>query len=179
MHQLPPLTLVLGGASSGKSLWAENLLLASGKSPVYLATAQAFDSEMDTKITRHQRRRGPDWRLLEAPLSVAPLFKTFTTDQVILLDCLTLWLSNLLMAGKDVEAEVATLQSAIAASPATTICVSNELGLGLVPDTALGRAFRDWQGQINQRFAESADSVVFVAAGLALPLKEPRPEVGA
>lgn len=175
----PAFTLVLGGASSGKSAWAERLVLSSQKSPVYLATAQAFDDEMTGKITKHQHRRGPEWQLMEAPLSVAPLLGSFTSSHIILLDCLTLWLSNQLMAEADIDSEITALLAAILACPAPVVCVSNELGLGLVPSTALGRSFRDWQGQLNQRFAAAADCVAFIAAGLPLPLKGPLPEVPA
>lgn len=170
-------TLVLGGASSGKSAWAERLVLATGKSPVYLATAQALDAEMDARLLVHQRRRGPEWQLIEEPLQLAPLFADFQPSQIILLDCLTLWLSNLMFNDRDIDTEIAGLISSLSTCPAQIVCVSNELGLGLVPDSAIGRAFRDWQGKLNQRVAAAADVVIFVAAGLPIPLKGKLPEV--
>ncbi len=166
---LSPLTLVLGGASSGKSAFAERLVLNAGRAPVYIATAQGRDAGMKAKISRHQARRGPEWQLFEAPLS--PRFDSFSTAQVVLLDCLTLWLSNVMAAGDDVESALTSLLLAVRGSAAPVVVVSNELGLGLVPETALGREFRDWQGAVNQRFAVAANRVVFVAAGLPLWLK--------
>ncbi len=167
------LTLILGGASSGKSLFAENLARATKKQPVYLATAQALDGEMEKKISRHRMRRGPEWALLEAPVSLAPLFCRFSSRQVVLLDCLTLWLSNLMHAARDIDDATDTLLCAIRDGDAETVAVSNETGLGLVPETQLGRRFRDAQGLLNQKFAAAADEVTFVAAGLPLCLKAP------
>ena len=171
--EFPHLTLVLGGASSGKSLWAEGLVLSSNRSPVYLATAEPSDREMSEKIVRHQERREENWQLIESPIDLAPYFKTVSSDHVILLDCLTLWLSNLMMAEKNVDFEITNLLESIANCSAPVVCVSNEIGLGMVPDNTLGRRFRDWQGQINQRFAAAANAVTFVAAGLPLVLKAP------
>lgn len=168
------LTLILGGASSGKSAFAERLALATGRAPVYLATGQAGDGEMSAKIARHQARRGPEWQLIEAPLDLAPALQTFDSGHVVLLDCLTLWLSNHLELNHNIEVKTEHLLAAIAASKTRVIAVSNEIGLGLVPAHALGRAFRDAQGLLNQRFAEAADTVTFVAAGLPLSLKAPR-----
>jgi adenosylcobinamide kinase/adenosylcobinamide-phosphate guanylyltransferase len=165
------LTLILGGASSGKSAYAERLALATGLSPVYLATGQAGDGEMLGKIARHQARRGPEWRLIEAPLDLASPRSALGAGHVVLLDCLTLWLSNHLELGHNIGEETARLIEAIAASKADVIAVSNELGLGLVPSTPLGRAFRDAQGVLNQRFGETANTVTFIAAGLPLSLK--------
>jgi len=167
------LTLILGGASSGKSAYAERLALATGRPPVYLATGQAGDGEMAAKIARHQARRGSEWQLFEAPLDLcAPL--QGLGKKVVLLDCLTLWLSNHLEAGNNIEAEAERLLSAIANSKSDVIAVSNEIGLGLVPAHALSRAFRDAQGRLNQRFAEAASTVTFITAGLPLPLKAPK-----
>ena len=164
------LTLILGGASSGKSAYAERRALASGRPPVYLATGQAGDGEMAAKITRHQARRGPEWQLIEAPLDLCtPLQGLGKT--VVLLDCLTLWLSNHLELNHNIAAETDSLLAAIASSKAEVIAVSNEIGLGLVPAHALSRAFRDAQGLLNQRFAEAAGTVTFIAAGLPLSLK--------
>lgn len=165
------LTLILGGASSGKSAYAEQLVLNAGQNPVYFATAPMGDSEMSDKILRHRARRGDEWSLVEAPLDLVTPLCTCTSRQIILLDCLTLWLSNLMADGHNIEAETTRLLKTIETSPAEIVVVSNELGLGLVPSTPLGRRFRDAQGQINQRFAEAAACVTFVAAGLPLSLK--------
>lgn len=165
------LTLILGGASSGKSAYAERLVLASEKQPVYLATAQVLDEEMTRKISKHRLRRGPEWVLVEAPIHLSPVLAKANTKQIILLDCLTLWLSNLMEAGQDVEAATTILLTAIENSSAEVIAVSNEIGLGLVPSSALGRKFRDAQGLLNQRFAAAAHNVSFIAAGLPLHLK--------
>ena len=167
------LTLILGGASSGKSAYAERLTLATGLTPVYLATGQARDGEMSDKIARHQARRGPEWQLFEAPLDLATPLQALTPNHIVLLDCLTLWLSNHLELKHNIEDETTTLLSAIRTSKAHVIAVSNEIGLGLVPASPLGRAFRDAQGLLNQRVAEAAGTVTFVAAGLPLSLKAP------
>lgn len=167
------LTLILGGASSGKSAYAERLTLASGKIPIYLATGQAHDAEMKEKIGRHQSRRGAEWQLIEAPLNLAAPLSSLSYNHVVLLDCLTLWLSNHLALNHNIDGETKALLKAISTCKANVIAVSNELGLGLVPSTQLGRAFRDAQGLLNQRFAEAADTVTFVAAGLPLSLKAP------
>ena len=173
----PPLTLVLGGASSGKSLWAEQLVLSANKPAVYLATAQAFDPEMQRKIEAHQARRGTEWSLFETAHDPAQALVNAPDNQVILLDCLTLWLSNLMHNKADIEAELTRLITALNTCKSPVVCVSNELGLGLVPDTSLGRKFRDWQGVINQRIAAQADLVTFVAAGLPMALKGELPQV--
>ena len=167
------LTLILGGASSGKSAFAERLALSKDLIPVYLATGRAMDGEMSDKIIRHQARRGPEWQLIEAPLDAKIALSAFSENHVVLLDCLTLWLSNHLELGHNIETETEALLSAISASRATVIAVSNEIGLGLVPSTPLGRSFRDAQGRLNQRFAEAASAVTFIAAGLPLSLKAP------
>lgn len=167
------LTLILGGASSGKSAYAERLVLATGLKPVYLATGQARDGEMSAKIARHQARRGSEWALIEAPLALGPPLSAVSSGQVVLLDCLTLWLSNHLELNHNIAEETENLLAAIRDCNGPVISVSNELGLGLVPATSLGRAFRDAQGLLNQRFAAAADTVTFVAAGLPLSLKGP------
>jgi len=176
MSDFPSLSLVLGGASSGKSAFAERLVLSAKQAPLYIATAQPYDNEMTRKIELHRARRGPEWQLYEAQLDLAPLLKSTSDGQIILLDCLTLWLSNLLMASKKPKAELDNLFDAIGDCAAPVVAVSNELGLGLVPDSKLGRIFREAQGEINQRFAAKADLVVFVAAGLPLTLKGKFPE---
>lgn len=176
MPDFPHISLVLGGARSGKSAWGERFALSSGLEPVYLATAGVEDDEMRARVAKHQARRAGQWRVLEAPRSIAPIIKSLGPGQVVLVDCLTLWLSNQMFAGADIEAEGQALMQAIAESTAKVVMVSNELGLGLVPESSLGRAFRDWQGWLNQGAAEIADPVVFVAAGLPLLLKGQLPE---
>ena len=166
-------TLVLGGARSGKSAYAERLI---GERGLYLATAEAGDEEMAERIRAHRERRGAGWETIEAPLDLAgALERHASADRPVLVDCLTLWLSNLMAAGRDIEAETGTLIERLGALPCPVVLVSNEVGLGLVPTTALGRAFRDHAGRLNQRVAAAADRVIFVAAGLPLTLKDKPP----
>jgi adenosylcobinamide kinase / adenosylcobinamide-phosphate guanylyltransferase len=171
--QKPPrLSLVLGGARSGKSRHAEGLLAKLPAPWVYIATAQAHDEEMRARIGEHQRRRDARWSTIEAPLDLADTIVTqATSDAPMLIDCLTLWLSNVMLAGRDVVAEETRLIAALAAAKTAIVVVSNEVGLGIVPDNSLARHFRDAQGRLNQRVAELADHVVFLAAGLPLTLK--------
>jgi adenosylcobinamide kinase/adenosylcobinamide-phosphate guanylyltransferase len=167
-------TLVLGGACSGKSAYAERLVLQSGFTPIYIATATAGDGEMGERIAHHRDRRGPGWLTIEEPLAlVATLQREAAQGRAILVDCLTLWLSNLMFAERAIEAETEALCAALATLPAIVL-VSNEIGMGLVPDTPLGRRFRDAQGRLNQAVAAAIPSVVFVAAGLPLALKSPK-----
>ncbi len=176
---LPRLTLVLGGARSGKSRFAERLVESQPNACVdgacvYLATAEARDPEMAGRIADHRARRGNRWRTVEAPLDlVAGLRDNAAADRAVLVDCLTLWLANLFDAGRDVDAETAHLTDALPALAGPVVMVSNEVGLGIVPDNALSRAFRDAAGRLNQAIAAAAQSVVFIAAGLPLPLKSP------
>ena len=139
------LSLVLGGAASGKSDFAESLVSGSGLPRVYLATAEAGDAEMQDKIARHRRSRGDGWRTLEAPREVARALGGIPPGEAVLLDCATLWLTNLLLGGADLAAAEAELFSALDACPAPVVVVSNEIGLGVVPDTPLGRRFREAQ----------------------------------
>jgi adenosylcobinamide kinase/adenosylcobinamide-phosphate guanylyltransferase len=168
---LPPLTLVLGGARSGKSTHAERLLTAMPGPWTYVATAEPLDDEMRQRIARHQARRGEDWTLCEAPYDLAGALSGRTAAELCLVDCLTLWLSNMLLAGRDIDEETETLVAALAKRSAPCIMVSNEVGLGIVPENALARAFRDAAGRLNQRIAAVADRVIFIAAGLPLTLK--------
>lgn len=168
---LQNVALVLGGASSGKSAFAEGLVTGWGRPRVYIATAEAWDLEMQGKIARHREARGPGWRTLEAPRDLPAALRDVKPAEAALIDCATLWLSNLLLAEADLAVEEARLLDALTACPAPVAVVSNEVGLGLVPDTPLGRRFRDAQGGLNRRLAERADLVVFVAAGLPLVLK--------
>lgn len=174
-YSLPHLTLVLGGARSGKSRHAEALIAGAGAA-VYLATAEAHDAEMATRIERHRARRAQSataWQTVEEPLALAAcLTEMARPDRPMLVDCLTLWLSNLMLAGRDVVAETAALVTAIPALAGPLVVVANEVGLGIVPDNALARDFRDHAGVLNQVVAAAADRVVFVAAGLPLILKE-------
>jgi adenosylcobinamide kinase/adenosylcobinamide-phosphate guanylyltransferase len=168
---LPPLTLVLGGARSGKSTHAEQLLTAVPGPWTYVATAEPLDDEMRQRITMHQARRGEGWAICEAPYDLAGALSGSTAGGPCLVDCLTLWLSNMLLAGRDIDEETETLVAALAKRSAPCIMVSNEVGLGIVPENALARAFRDAAGRLNQRIAGIADRVIFVAAGLPLTLK--------
>ena len=168
---LPPLTLVLGGAASGKSAYAESLVVQSGLERVYIATAQAFDAEMTDKIADHRKSRGPDWTTVEEPYDLAPHLAGVTADQIVLLDCATMWLSNHLLAENDIKVAADLLLNALAACPAPVIVVSNEVGASIVPETPLGRRFREAQGRLNQDLAARSDLVVAVMAGLPLVLK--------
>lgn len=170
-------TLILGGARSGKSRLGERLVRAAAAgaaAPVYLATAQALDAEMAVRIAEHRSRRGEEWQTLEAPLELPATLAAVGTAPV-LVDCLTLWLSNLMLAERAVDHAVADLLAALATRRAPTVLVSNEVGLGIVPEHPLGRRFRDAQGELNQQVAARADCVVLTAAGLPLVLKGRRP----
>lgn len=165
--------LVLGGARSGKSRYAENRAEALGGELFYLATGQAGDAEMADRIERHRADRGDRWQTLEVPLALdRAIAEHAAPGRVLLVDCLTLWVSNLLLGGHDVNAACLTVSDALkAASGGAIIFVSNEVGLGIVPDNALARQFRDDAGRTNQQIAQRVDEVVFVAAGLPLRLK--------
>jgi adenosylcobinamide kinase/adenosylcobinamide-phosphate guanylyltransferase len=169
---LPAVVLVLGGARSGKSRHAERLIEAAAAGATYCATAEAGDAEMAARIAAHRSRRGSFWRTIEVPLVLpAAISEHARRDRPLLVDCLTLWLSNLLGAGRDVEAETAALAAALRGADGPVVLVANEVGLGLVPETPLGRRFRDEAGRLNQEIAALADRVVFIAAGLPLVLK--------
>ncbi|NSX56137.1 bifunctional adenosylcobinamide kinase/adenosylcobinamide-phosphate guanylyltransferase [Parasulfitobacter algicola] len=172
---LPKLTLVLGGASSGKSAFAERLIIATSLPKVYIATAQVWDDEMRIKVDRHRDMRGQGWRTVEEPMNMVAALSEVKEDEVALLDCATLWLSNHLLAENDLAQAQDVLLHALEVCPATVVVVSNEVGSGIVPETPLGRRFRDAQGQLNQKLAEKADSVVMVTAGLPFALKGPLP----
>ena len=166
-------TLVLGGARSGKSRHAELLVRETGLERIYIATAQAFDDEMVARIARHRATRAADgWTTVEEPLELADAITAArNVDTAILVDCLTLWLSNIMLAGRDVLPEQEALLAALGHGTGPVILVSNEVGMGIVPETPLGRAFRDAQGRLNQALAQVCERVVFVAAGLPLVLK--------
>jgi adenosylcobinamide kinase/adenosylcobinamide-phosphate guanylyltransferase len=169
---LPPVTLVLGGARSGKSRHAEGLVDRHPGRRVYLATAEILDSEMAERVKLHRDRRDGDWKTVEEPLELAAALKAETEQgAAVLVDCLTLWLGNLMGRERDVPAEIDGLIAAIGQFGGPVVFVSNEVGLGIVPDNALARRFRDHAGILHQRLAEKADRVIFVAAGLPLQLK--------
>jgi len=178
IFSLPPVSLVLGGARSGKSTHAEKLVTGSlfGAPPqpaVYVATAQAGDVEMATRIMAHRARRGAGWTTIEEPLKLGEaLLAAGAHGRPVLVDCLTLWLSNLMQAGADLDEATDELVHALESYAAPVVFVSNEVGLGIVPETPLGRAFRDAQGRLNMRMAERADRVILMTAGLALVLKD-------
>lgn len=164
------LTFVLGGAASGKSAYAEGLVTARPGPWTYVATAQAFDDEMRDKIARHRARRTKGWHTVEAPLDLAGALKG-VTQGVVLIDCMTLWLTNHVLAERDLAAETASLQRALTDCTVPIVAVSNEVGQGIVPDNALGRQFREAQGRLNIALAARADRVVQVVAGLPNVLK--------
>ena len=171
---LMPVTLVLGGARSGKSRHAESLVEGQPGPCVYLATAEARDGEMAARIAAHRARRGRRWSTLEAPLDlVAGLGSACGPDRAVLVDCLTLWLSNLMGADKDVAAECDRLIAALPAFAGPVVFVSNEVGQGVVPDNELARAFVDRAGRLHQDLAAVADRVVFMTGGLPGDLKTP------
>jgi len=168
--------LVLGGARSGKSAYAQRLAEVASGERVYVATAEAGDEEMAARIAGHRAGRGAGWRTIEAPFALADAVQAEARPgRVVLVDCLTLWLSNLMLGGRDVEAEIGRLVAAIAALKGPAIFVSNEVGLGVVPDTKIGRVFRDSQGRLNREAAAASDAVVLLAAGLPTLLKPGNP----
>jgi adenosylcobinamide kinase / adenosylcobinamide-phosphate guanylyltransferase len=166
------LTFVLGGARSGKSRYAESLLTALPPPWFYIATAAAGDAEMAARIEAHRARRAASWRTVEAPRDITRALAA-CGDAPALVDCLTLWLSNLMLSEANIDAEIDRLERALQAAAAPVVLVSNEVGFGIVPDHPLGRRFRDRQGLLNQRMAARADRVILMVAGLPLVLKEP------
>lgn len=164
--------LVLGGARSGKSRYAENRVRAAAGEPVYIATAQAFDDEMVERITRHRHDRGSGWRTVEAPMDLPRAIEAESgSGTAVLVDCLTLWATNLLLADADVDEATERLLNALRSHAGPIALVSNEIGLGIVPDNALSRRFRDVAGRMNQAVAATVAEVQFIAAGLPLTLK--------
>jgi len=169
--QNPQLTLVLGGARSGKSRYAEQAALASPAPWVYVATAEPFDAEMTARIAEHRNRRGGQWQTIEAPLDLPGAIAGAPPAATVLVDCLTLWLNNLMFNNRDIDVETQGLEAALAARKAPSVLVSNEVGSGIVPDNAEARRFRDLQGRLNQRIAARADRVVLLVAGLPMVMK--------
>ncbi len=170
---LPAASLVLGGARSGKSRHAERMIEMAAEGGTYCATAEARDAEMTARIAAHRARRGAFWHTVEEPLALAAAVAQHArADRPLLVDCLTLWLSNVMLAGRPVEDETAALCAALRLAAGPVVLVTNEVGMGLVPETPLGRRFRDAAGHLNQAVAALADRVIFVAAGLPLMLKD-------
>jgi adenosylcobinamide kinase/adenosylcobinamide-phosphate guanylyltransferase len=164
--------LVLGGARSGKSAYAEELVNRSGLAPVYIATGRAYDTEMQERIQHHRQRRGERWTTIEEPVRlVETVRKHASPDAAVLVDCLTLWVTNLMMDGLDVEKESAELSGCLAERSGPVVLVSNEVGLGIVPENRMAREFRDHAGRLHQQIARIADEVWFIAAGLPLKMK--------
>ncbi|MER9756793.1 bifunctional adenosylcobinamide kinase/adenosylcobinamide-phosphate guanylyltransferase [Mesorhizobium sp. M0166] len=165
------LTLVIGGGRSGKSAHAERLVTACPAPWSYIATAQAYDEEMRQRIALHRSRRGAGWTTIDAPLDLAGAIGALPDGQPVLIDCLTLWLTNHMLADHDVEAECRRLADVLSRPRGPWFVVSNEVGQGIVPDNALARRFRDAAGRLNQDVAAVADSVLLMVAGLPLKVK--------
>ncbi|MFC3630051.1 bifunctional adenosylcobinamide kinase/adenosylcobinamide-phosphate guanylyltransferase [Paracoccus angustae] len=163
--------LITGGARSGKSTFAEGVTLSLARPALYIATAEARDAEMTDRIARHQARRGADWTTLAEPLALSQVLKETDGGPPRLVDCLTLWLSNLMLAGHDLEAAVAGLTDLLPRLASPVVMVTNEVGWGIVPDNALARAFRDAAGIANQRVAEACDELWLCVAGQPLRIK--------
>ena len=168
---MAPLILVLGGARSGKSRHAEQLISEYPPPWLYIATAEALDDEMRARIAEHRARRDAAWQTLEAPHALTRAVQEAPNKIPVVVDCLTLWLSNRLLADADTGKETEELANVLAARSGPTILVSNEVGLGIVPENPLARRFRDLQGCLNQRIAARADRVVLMVAGLPLVVK--------
>ncbi len=171
MQNRRDITLILGGASSGKSAWAERYVLEQGQKVGYIATAQAFDAEMKEKIAQHRERRGDEWTTREEPVNIISCFDAFPAEQPVLLDCATLWLSNLMLAEKNIAAESSAFIDYLHNYTGKLVIVSNEAGLSVIPHTQMGRDFQKAQGQLNQKLASLADRVVLIVSGLPLLLK--------
>ncbi|MEM9432562.1 MAG: bifunctional adenosylcobinamide kinase/adenosylcobinamide-phosphate guanylyltransferase [Pseudomonadota bacterium] len=172
MVQQPALTLVIGGASSGKSSFAEHLVIDAGLPKTYIATAQMFDDEMSSKVAAHKKaREAQNWTTVEEPLDVNKILNAIPSGGIVLLDCATMWLNNLILAERDTSAAFDDLITGLTQCAAPVVVVSNEVGLGIVPENALARRFRVLQGQLNARLAAQAGLVVLVTAGLPLALK--------
>ena len=166
--------LVLGGARSGKSLFAERLIEECGLEAWYIATAQAHDAEMTERISRHRRRRADVWRTIEEPLHLAEALDNATSpSRGVLVDCLTLWLANIMACGRSPGQDIDGLLHVLGSATGQIVLVSNEVGMGIVPENALARTFRDEAGAMHQRIAAMAGRVVLVTAGLPLVLKGP------
>ena len=168
---LPLGTFVLGGAASGKSLWAENLIQTNALDALYLATGRILDDEVEHRVQVHRARRDARWRTIEAPLDLAPALSSLSATDVVLIDCATMWLSNHLLDGSDLAQTQSDLVQALQTCPAPWVIVSNEVGHGVVPDNRLARHFREAQGRLNIALAAEADLAVQVIAGMPQILK--------
>lgn len=168
----PSLTLILGGARSGKSRRAEAVIEAVPAPWTYIATAEAFDDEMRDRIAHHRGRRDSRWTTLDAPRDLAAMMAGIAPDTPVLVDCLTLWLTNVMLADRDVSAECRALVDILARPTGPWVVVSNEVGYGIVPENALARRFRDEQGRLNQMVASVADRVELVVAGIPMLVKD-------
>lgn len=168
---MPSLTFLLGGARSGKSAHAERLIVDLPSPWTYIATAQAFDDEMRERIAQHQSRRGAGWQTIDAPFELVEALAAVEPGRPVLVDCLTLWLTNHMLAKHDLSAECDRLVRLLVKPRGPWFVVSNEVGLGIVPDNALARRFRDEAGRLNQRVAAVADAVLFMTAGLPIKVK--------
>ena len=168
---LDNLTLVLGGARSGKSRHAEAIVGAAPPPRYYIATAEALDDEMRRRIDEHRSRRGAGWQTVEAPLDLAAALDAVPADAPVLVDCLTLWLSNLMLAGRATGPAEDALIAALERRRGMTVLVSNEVGLGIVPENRLARDFRDAAGTLHRRVAEIAQHVHFMVAGIPTIVK--------
>ena len=169
--QLPKLSLVIGGARSGKTALAENLLRGTGLGLSIIVTAEIWDEEMRTRVDAHRKARGAGWLVIEAPHDLPAAMDRLPPGGAVLIDCITLWLTNRMLAEADLAAETSALLSALHLAPGPIVVVTNEVGLSIVPENALARRFRDEQGRVNQRLAAQADLVVGVMAGLPFTLK--------
>jgi adenosylcobinamide kinase / adenosylcobinamide-phosphate guanylyltransferase len=165
------LTLILGGARSGKSTHAEMLAMAHPAPWTYVATAQAYDQEMHARIALHRSRRGEGWTTTDAPLDLAGTLEAMPAGRPVLVDCLTLWLTNHMLAEDDVDMECRRLADVLSRPRGPWFVVSNEVGQGIVPDNALARRFRDAAGRLNQQVAAISDKVLLIVAGLPLKVK--------
>lgn len=167
---------VIGGARSGKSVFAEGLVndeaARSGLHKYYLATAEAFDDEMKKRIEKHIEQRGAGWKTIQEPLAIVEALSSLSSQDIVLVDCLTLWVNNLMHYQQDCLAAIDALCAWLESPNCQVVLVSNEIGLGLVPMDKLSRQFRDISGTMNQAVAKKAKKVTFIAAGLPLPLKD-------
>lgn len=165
-------TMIIGGARSGKSTFAERLVADSGFAPIYVATASVGDGEMEKRIALHRARRDESWTTVEEQLDIASvLLERAGPGRVILVDCLTLWLANLMDAERDIDHELSTLAGRVSHCAGPVVLVTNEVGLGIVPENRLARAYRDWHGRMNQIMADACLRVILIAAGLPTILK--------
>ena len=171
MRENRRLTFLLGGARSGKSAHAEALMTQFAAPWIYIATAQSFDDEMGERIAAHQARRGSGWETIEAPHDLTGALEAVPDGRPVLVDCLTLWLTNRMLAEANLDTECERLERILSAPRGPWFAVSNEVGLGIVPDNPLARRFRDAAGRLNQRLAARADRVLLVVAGLPIEVK--------